>query len=183
MVRLADPVAINRDDSAPDTQIGETAEVLERRIQAEYDEALEQERIGNQNGAQVQMLKAPTKSCLLNFWLTQDQCTPQALFKQLLAEPALQNITGGTVTALAHARYLVLKNLAGSLAHDDATCKEALQFYVEASELDCSDTVLWHRLGSLVRSTNHVMLPGSTARSELSNSYRRATTMVYAAGW
>ena len=83
---------------------------------------------------------------------------PQALFKQLLAEPALQDITRGTVTTLAHARYLVLKNLAGSLADDDATCKEALQFYIEASELDCSDTVLWHRLGSLVCSSACAML-------------------------
>ena len=53
MVRLAAPVAINRDDSAPDSQTGETAEVLERRIQAEYDEALEQERTGNKAEAQV----------------------------------------------------------------------------------------------------------------------------------
>ena len=74
----------------------------------------------------------------------------QALFKRLLAEPALQNVVEGTATTLAHARYLVLKNLAGSLVHDDATCQEALQLYMEASELDASDTVLWHRLGSLV---------------------------------
>ena len=156
MVRLADPVAINRDDAAPDSQIGETAEVLERRIQAEYDKALKLERSGNKAGAQVVITRIwplPVP-CLHSFWLTKDHCTPQALFKQLLAEPALQSITHGTYTTLAHARYLVLKNLAGSLTHDDATCKEALQFYVEASELDISDTVLWHRLGSLVRSTN-----------------------------
>lgn len=61
------------------------------------------------------------------------------------------------MTTLAHARYLVLKNLAGSLALDDATCKEALHFYVEASELDSSDTVLWHRLGSLVCSNNPLL--------------------------
>ena len=53
MVRLADPVAINRDGLALDSQIGETAEVLERRIQAEYDKALEQERSGNKAEAQV----------------------------------------------------------------------------------------------------------------------------------
>lgn len=54
MVRLAAPVAINRDDSAHDSQTGETAETLERRIQAEYDKALEQERSGNKTEAQVQ---------------------------------------------------------------------------------------------------------------------------------
>ena len=79
------------------------------------------------------------------------------MFKQLLEEPALQSITSGTVTTLAHAKYLVLKNLAGSLALDDATCKEALHFYIEASELDSSDTVLWHRLGSLVSSSKFAM--------------------------
>lgn len=75
-----------------------------------------------------------------------------------MAEPALQGITSGTVTTLAHARYLVLKNLAGSLALDDATCKEALHFYVEASQLDSSDTVLWHRLGSLVSSSKLMLI-------------------------
>ena len=74
----------------------------------------------------------------------------QALFKKLLAEPALQNVDGGSISNLAHARYLVLKNLAGSLAAEDSTCEEALHLYVEASELDSSDAVLWHRLGSLV---------------------------------
>lgn len=53
MVRLADPVAINRVGSALDSQIGETAEILERRIQAEYDKALDQERNGNKTEAQV----------------------------------------------------------------------------------------------------------------------------------
>ena len=156
MVRLADPVAINRDDAAPDSQIGETAEVLERRIQADYDKALELERSRNKAGAQVPLarMRPLLMPCLRNLCLTKDHCTPQALFKQLLAEPALQSITRGTYTTLAHVRYLVLKNLAGSLTNDDATCKEALQLYVEASELDISDTVLWHRLGSLVRSTN-----------------------------
>ena len=68
MVRLADPVAINRDDSAPDSQIGETAEVLERRIQAEYDEALKQENIGKKFEAQVSMTgtKSLSTPCLLN---------------------------------------------------------------------------------------------------------------------
>ena len=77
MVRLADPVAINRDDSAPDGQIDETAEVLERRIQAEYDEALEQERKDNKLGAQVPMTRtwALPVPCLLNIWLTKDHCT------------------------------------------------------------------------------------------------------------
>lgn len=53
MVRLATPVAINRADSALDSQAGETAETLERRIQAEYDKALDQERSGNKFEAQV----------------------------------------------------------------------------------------------------------------------------------
>ena len=54
MVRLAAPVAINRDDAVGDhQQAGETAEVIERRIQAEYDKALEQQRHGNTFDAQV----------------------------------------------------------------------------------------------------------------------------------
>ena len=79
MVRLADPVAINRDDSAPDSQIGETAEVLERRIQAEYDEALEQERSGNKAGAQVSMTgtKPLTRPCLLSLWSTENIARPR----------------------------------------------------------------------------------------------------------
>lgn len=96
--------------------------------------------------------------CFLTGWLAPKFLAFQALFKQLLAEPALQDVTRGTGTTLAHARYLVLKNLAGSLVHDDATCKEALQVYIEASELDCNDTVLWHRLGSLVSSTRPIPL-------------------------
>lgn len=72
MVRLADPVAINRSDSAPENQIGETAEVLERRIQAEYDEALKQEHSGHKPGAQVPVTRTRplSMSYLLNLWLT-----------------------------------------------------------------------------------------------------------------
>lgn len=108
----------------------------------------------------------------------------QALFKQLLAEPALQDVTSGTVTTLAHARYLVLKNLAGSLVQDDATCKEALQFYIEASELDCNDTVLWHHLGSLVSSTKCVSLlwEHSANGYDMSNSADSVPTVVHIAG-
>ena len=56
MVHLAAPVAINRGVSTLDTQAAETAELLERRIQAEYDEALEQERNGNKKESQVLLL-------------------------------------------------------------------------------------------------------------------------------
>lgn len=59
MVRLAAPVAINRSDSAPESQTGETAEDLERRILAEYDGALEQQRNGNRVEAQVWRFFAP----------------------------------------------------------------------------------------------------------------------------
>lgn len=61
MVRLATPVAINRDDSALDSQAGESAETLERRIQAEYDKALDQERSGNK--AEAQVLESTTTHC------------------------------------------------------------------------------------------------------------------------
>lgn len=126
----------------------------------------------------------PPACCFLTGWVAPNLLAFQALFKQLLAEPALQDVTSGTVTTLAHARYLVLKNLAGSLVHDDATCKEALQFYIEASELDCNDTVLWHRLGSLVSSAKCVLLlwEHSDNGSDMSNPADSVTTIVPVAG-
>lgn len=78
----------------------------------------------------------------------------------------MQNVAGEAVVTLTHARYLVLKNLAGSLACDDATCEEALQLYIEASELDASDTVLWQRLGSLVSISKPLVLPVSAERQQ-----------------
>ncbi len=77
----------------------------------------------------------------------------QSLFKQLLAEPALQVSTTGTANRFAHApqvRFLILKNLAANLSNEDHSCEEALQLYIEAAELDSTDTVLWHQMGTLV---------------------------------
>ena len=77
----------------------------------------------------------------------------QALLKQLLSEAALQTPTIQTATPLANAvqiRFLILKNLAANLSNEDSTCEEALRLYVEATELDSTDVVLWHRMGALV---------------------------------
>ncbi|KAA6420724.1 MAG: hypothetical protein FRX49_09301 [Trebouxia sp. A1-2] len=127
MVRLAAPVAINSEDLLSETQLGETAECQEGRIHADYQEALKLQHAGNKAEAQV-------------------------LLKQLLAEPALQISSNQTAVRFAHApqvRFLILKNLAANLADQDCSCEEALQLYIEAAELDATDTVLWHRMGAL----------------------------------
>lgn len=62
--------------------------------------------------------------------------------------PAVQ-----TATPLANAvqiRFLILKNLAANLSDEDSTCEEAFRLYIEATELDSTDVVLWHRMGALV---------------------------------
>lgn len=77
----------------------------------------------------------------------------QILFEQLLTEPALQlqNSTATNVFALAsQVRFLVLKNYAAALSKNNSTCERALQLYVEAANMDVTDTVLWHNMGTLV---------------------------------
>ena len=78
------------------------------------------------------------------------------LFEQLLAEPALQINSSGHATNFALAaqvRFLILKNLATTLATEDSSSEQALRLYIQAAELDSTDTVLWHRMGTLVSLT------------------------------
>lgn len=77
------------------------------------------------------------------------------MFEQLLTEPALQlqrDTASGSFALAAEVRYLVLKNYAAALAREDDTCHRSLLMYVEASAMDSTDTVLWHSMGTLVRS-------------------------------
>lgn len=75
------------------------------------------------------------------------------MFEQLLAEPALQAgqiACANAFVQAAQVRFLVLKNYAAALATEDVASERALQLYIEAASMDTTDTVLWHKLGSLV---------------------------------
>ena len=81
-----------------------------------------------------------------------DVINVQAAFEALLQEPLLAVPSkAGRPTLPALVRFLALKNLAALLAADDATAPRALELYAEALRLDAGDTVLWHRMGVLVR--------------------------------
>ena len=78
--------------------------------------------------------------------------TAQAAFEALLQEPLLAVPSKpGRPTLPMQVRFLALKNLAALLAAVDATAPRALKLYAEALRLDAGDTVLWHRMGVLVR--------------------------------
>lgn len=103
----------------------------------------------------------------------------QAAFEALLQEPLLAMPSKvGRPTLPAQVRFLALKNLAALLAADDATAPRALELYAEALRLDAGDTVLWHRMGVLVRCPGaRLIAPDLPCKPSL--AYRPLCTFVW----
>nr|XP_006814125.1 PREDICTED: calcineurin-binding protein cabin-1-like [Saccoglossus kowalevskii] len=119
------------DDESEDEEIQEsTKEAQEAELFDLYNKALVQQRAGKHDEAQ--------------------QIYEELLKTTLLAKSSSR--TSETKEGLVHPgvvlQYSALKNLAG-LAAEKKDYNTAMEYYIKAVDIDCSDVSIWYKMGKL----------------------------------